>query len=167
MADGPRKAAAEQFVDVAERFCRLIDRRADVKPGAFLDSAQRLLPELYATGIALRQGERSDAEYPASADLWQPIYVDLQEKLGRWDVHWEVYHPYRVDPTDPVAGSLADDLASIYQDLQRGLAIWSLRTPKARRDAVWEWRLNFEIHWGHHVLDALRALHARRFDLLD
>jgi len=167
MAGGRRSAAAERFVDLAETYCRLIDRRGKLGTEEFLNSVQRVLPQLYATAIALSQGRRSNAEYPAPVDSWEPIWADLRDNLGRWDVHWEGFHPYRLDPKDPMAGSLADDLASIYRDLKRGLAIWSLGTPKARRDAVWDLRYNFEIHWGRHVLVALRALHARRFYLID
>ena len=25
--------------------------------------------------------------------------------------------------------------------------------------AIWHWRYNFEVHWGDHAIDALRALH--------
>jgi hypothetical protein len=166
MARGPQSAVAERLVDLAETYCRLIDRRGRLSTEEFLNSVQQLLPDLYATAIALRKGKRSNAEYPESEDPDQPIWVDLRERFGPWDVHWDVFHPYQVDPTDPMAGSLADDLSGIYRDLQRGLAIWSLGTPKARRDAIWEWRFTFEIHWGRHVLVALRALHARRFYLI-
>jgi len=144
MARGPQSAAAERFVDLAKTYCRLIDRRRRLSTEEFLNSVQQLLPDLYAAAIAFRPRQPSNAEYPESEDTWEPIWADLREKLGRWDVHWEVFHPYQVDPTDPVAGSLADDLASIYRDLQRGLAIWSLGTPKARRDAVWDWRLTLK-----------------------
>jgi hypothetical protein len=24
---------------------------------------------------------------------------------------------------------------------------------------VWEWRFHFDVHWGEHAVDALRALH--------
>jgi Domain of unknown function (DUF5063) len=62
-----------------------------------------------------------------------------------------------------VAGSLSDDLLDVYGDLQRGLVLWdkggATKSNKLRIAAIWEWRFHFEIHWGDHAIDALRALH--------
>jgi hypothetical protein len=57
----------------------------------------------------------------------------------------------------PVRGSLADDLRDVYSDVRRGLALWD--SPAPPDAAIWEWRFQFEIHWGDHAIDALRALH--------
>ncbi len=91
--------------------------------------------------------------------MWESLHGDLQVRLGSVDVFTEVFHPYR--DTDVVAGSLADSLADIYVDVRRGLELWDAGRAN---DAVAEWRMGLEIHWGHHALDVMRALHALQFD---
>jgi hypothetical protein len=53
-----------------------------------------------------------------------------------------------------VVSSLADDIASIYQDLKDGLAMLE-ETPNA---AAWEWRESFKTHWRRHATHALYAV---------
>jgi hypothetical protein len=72
------------------------------------------------------------------------------------DFYWEVFDPYDHDDNQPVAGSLADDALDVYRDIRRGLALWDA---SRTRNAIWEWRFHFDVHWGDHATDALRALH--------
>ena len=61
-------------------------------------------------------------------------------------------------PDSPeVTGSLADDIADVYRDLRTGLRKWQRGESGG---ALWEWRFNFEAHWGQHADDALRAIHS-------
>ena len=79
----------------------------------------------------------------------------------KFDGYWEVFDPY--EEGAPVGGSLSDDLLDVYGDLRRGLALWEqggvTKRGELRIAAIWEWRFQFEIHWGDHAIDALRALH--------
>jgi hypothetical protein len=34
-------------------------------------------------------------------------------------------------------------------------------------EAVWEWKFNMQIHWGHHVVGALRPIHSLVYDHLN
>ena len=73
--------------------------------------------------------------------------------FGQMVSYWEVFDPYEED--EPVGGSLTDDLLDIYRDLGRGLLAWN---SGARESALWDWKFHFELHWGDHAVDALRAL---------
>ena len=55
-----------------------------------------------------------------------------------------------------VTNSLADDLADIYRDLKAGLSLYEAEHPI---DAAWEWRFRFQIHWGQHLVGAMRPIH--------
>ena len=72
------------------------------------------------------------------------------------DVYWLVFDPFDHEDTEPVCGSLNDDLLDVYFDVHRGLALWNA----GHRDAaVWHWRFDFDSHWGAHAIQALGALH--------
>ena len=94
-----------------------------------------LLPDLEpTTADPLDDPEGLDSECQDVAAAAATLGVDL---------YWEVFDPREL--SEPVAGSLSDDLADIYRDLRRGLAA-------AERDieeAVWDWRFSYETHWGN------------------
>ena len=79
----------------------------------------------------------------------------LGEKLGDIDFYSVVFDPYDFDTT-PVTGSLADDLADIYRDLQDGFA--ALRNGETA-NALWQWKFGFDSHWGKHAVEAMYALY--------
>jgi hypothetical protein len=67
----------------------------------------------------------------------------------------EVFDPWAEPTVGEVTGDIIDDLGDIYRDLRRGLVHWQ---DGNLADALWEWRFNFQIHWGEHATSALRAL---------
>lgn len=105
------------------------------------------------------------ALYEAALSLPEDIEVDGSERnprppqpswdgFGDVDTYWEVFDPYIHD--EPVAGSLSDDILDVYRDVVGGLVIWE---QGKTADAAWHWRFLFDVHWGDHAIDALRALH--------
>jgi hypothetical protein len=50
--------------------------------------------------------------------------------------------------------SIAGDLGDIYGDHKEGLVLWELGYWRA---ACWQWRFLYYMHWGEHLVGALRA----------
>jgi hypothetical protein len=107
--------------------------------------------------MGLPDPETSDRDSPdaVSPDDWWALYRRLSMQFGEVNNYRFMFDPYEPG-SDPVTGSLADDLADIYSDLKIGLA---LDAAGANDDAIWQWRFGFENHWGRHAAHALYALH--------
>jgi hypothetical protein len=138
------------FVDQARQFCDFVENGPQGSLSKRLvDTRERLLA-LYAAGCKLPavQPPEGIKDSPDPKPVATPPF-------GTFDTYWEVFDPYVAD--EPVAGSLSDELAEIYADVQRGLALWDRDVPRAA--AIWEWRFHFDRHWGDHAVDVLRALH--------
>jgi hypothetical protein len=167
--------ALEAFAPLARAFCQHLDDLSALVPEAFLGSAHVLLPQLYAAALALpptgvlfdpgTDEEDDDAPLAHEPDLdrgsheeWTARFHVLQGLIGDHDFYREIFDPYAPHSDTEVMGSLADDLLDIYRDLRSGLRKWDRGETG---EALWEWRFNFEIHWGEHVTGALRALHVR------
>ncbi|MBZ5693856.1 MAG: DUF5063 domain-containing protein [Acidobacteriia bacterium] len=175
----------ERFGAVAERYCAIVDAAAQMDKTQLLLQVYRILPELIGGAIRLpdtdpwRRNEPDDPNEPVDLGqessrpridvemeykTWQNLYELLQEKLGDSNLYWEVFDP--VKETEAIQGSLADDIAGIYRDLNDGLA-------RGREDGailaevIWEWRTAFYTHWGHHAIDALRTIHSLLGDKID
>ena len=141
--------ATAAFVRAAYDLCELVTKAEALPLRERLRGARAILLSLYAVATELpgtaSATERDAPSFPVP-ETW-PGFADH-------DVYWEVFDPYEL--SEPVAGSLSDDLLDVYRDVRRGLWLWE---NSAIADAVWEWRFSFESHWGDHAVDALRALH--------
>ena len=142
MSDGIR-----EFAEVARRFCRFVES-LDGQSGEGLEAAYSVLAELILAGTRLPSVEAPELE---GAEVPPP---KTSIGFGRFEAYWEVFDPYVEEM--PVAGSLSDDFVDIHADLSRGLRVYDQGNVMA---AAWEWRFGFDTHWGHHAVDALRALH--------
>ena len=162
LAAGP----ASRFSQAARQFTALIESRRSDSPAAWLASVHTQLAELYAAAVALPQVE-PDTEAAngreISHDQWTKLFKELGALLGRWNLYWDVYDPYDQATHDPVAGSLADDLADIYRDVRDGLSLEETDGASHPNDVLWRWRFDFESHWAAHASGALRALGSALF----
>ncbi|MEO6349241.1 MAG: DUF5063 domain-containing protein [Candidatus Limnocylindrales bacterium] len=160
VTDSPEVAA---FRLTAARFVELVDRRGDYEVADFLRRLQPILAALVAHAMKLPLVERGGPTELAEFTIEQSTSLrkSLIAHLGKYDFYSEVYDPYV--PEEPVVGSLADALETVYSDLFPGVASWVGSSAGGRRTAVWDWQFKFEIIWGHHAIDAIRAIHSLLF----
>lgn len=138
------------FVAQARQFCEFIEKADSLSLAARLSAARERLLELYRAGTALPliAPPEDFSERPS------PVLPKPWAGFGEHQYYWEVRDPYVDEP--PGLGDLSDDVIDVYLDLRRGLELWHLHEAQA---AIWTWRFHFDIHWGDHASDALRALH--------
>ena|SRR4028119_194769 len=145
--------AVEAFAEIAQRYCSW----AESPSGEFCDEmqmARKFLVELHQAVIDLPDlGPGGDTEDAISADEWKSVCSRFQKQpvYGYWDV----FNPLKEEA--PVFNTHSHDLSDIYRDLKEGLLLYARGQVV---EAVWEWRFNFEIHWGAHLTGAQRAIHA-------
>jgi hypothetical protein len=162
------ESAAQAFRGLAERYCDLIDRAADLDVEVLVRQVHDLLARLYASATALTEDAAGDVEWDHAEhvyDEWKARYELLGAKFGERNHYSEVFDPYAEDD-GPVTGSLADDLADIYDDLRNGLALAETDGIDVAEEC---WTIHFEINWGEHALSAMRALYfwMRNLDIED
>lgn len=145
------------FVDQARQFCDFVEKANEHTLKKRLSAARDRLLELYKAGSKLPHVEPPDGIEAGPTPERRKGWAGFD----KFEAYWEVFDPY--EESAPVVGSLSDDLLDIYGDVQRGLALWEqgevTKRSEPRIAAIWEWRFHFEIHWGDHAVDALRALH--------
>jgi len=152
--------AISAFRQCATNYCHLVGTQLQgqsLPQGDFLAQVRVSLANLYAAALCLPDVEpTTEAVIPGLPHvIWQEMYEGLQAILPR-DAFWEVFDPCQDDQPEPIIHSLSDALADTYCDLRSGFN--ALDDGMDPADVIWEWRFSFTSHWGHHVLDALRAL---------
>ena len=140
----------EDFVVAARAYCLFAESNSDLPLDRRIVLARFLLADLYAAQLRLpsvdglrEEADRCNVAKPAN---WP--------SFGTHDVYYEVHNP--CEGQQVVAGLLSEDLWDVYRSLKSGLIYWDSHREGAAR---WEWTVEFAVHWGDHLIDALRALH--------
>lgn len=112
---------------------------------------------LLAAALALPGLEFETPEIDA-ADVSDDERQRAYDAAGRLplDLYEDISDPSPESTTEPVVGSLSDDLADIYRDVVRGLLAYDVKDVEA---AIWEWRFHLAHHWGSHATAAISVLH--------
>lgn len=143
-----------RFADVARCYCAWIEREGATPID--LASIRQLLAELQLAALGLPElgsGDYQGIPKPAS-ELKDSVISRVSTVPFRY--YWNTFDPLK-ENDGPSCSDLADDLSDIWLDLWTGLRLLDLGHPL---DANFHWRLLYDSHWGQHLLDAQRGIHA-------
>jgi hypothetical protein len=152
----------QEFAVLAQAYCLALEELPVTGKNALSAIRNALLP-LYTAALALP--EASGAQFndiPTQPHLLEVqkarVLAQLKTALPV-DIYWQVYHPFTERSEEPVCGSLFDDLLDVWLDLKPGLEVLSTSPESWSADVYWDWKFNFETHWGTHAIDALSVIH--------
>lgn len=147
-----------RFAEATKAFRILMDQD-EPKGKAFIRAMFPVLTELYAAGVGLqpiRVDRTSEDLLPSLEREWIPLW----NRIGPDACYWMLFDPTKDDhASEPVAGNLGDDLTDIYLEIIPGLNVWEGTDESRVSDAVWEWQVNFSIHWGSRAVNALGVMY--------
>lgn len=126
---GTDEQEIEAFALAARQFCTLLEGQ----PAA--EELALALAELHAGALCLQDRFPED-DAPEEAQDSELSALPLLPV----DISWVYLDPLSMKPSEPGAGSLADDLGDIQRDLARGLWLFDVGRVIA---ACWEWRFYF------------------------
>lgn len=148
------KIEIEQFAEIVRRYCDWAENPlADAK--SEMQTARLLLAELHSvifleefeTGDEIKLEDVSDEEWKAVVERFSILPVNG---------YWLVFDPIKAKENETVYTELSDDLADIYRDINYGLKLFDAGY---LAEAVWQWKFQFKIHWGWHLLEAQKVVH--------
>lgn len=148
----------EQMVEVAQRYCELIEQATESPSHVtWLDDVAALLPRINAAVAALDADLRTEMSVSPDLESRFELFSRLYSLLGELDSYWLEFDILGDDACK--SGSLADDLTDIYCELKSGLDLVQVGADDVgERRAVASWRDSYRNHWGRHLLDAQRHL---------
>ncbi len=165
MAGKPDKVYSRsiiEFVAAANEFCKYAEHASEISGDELLRILQRILPFLYIKASLLPSlspfFEDGNEKFVTEND-WFLVHDQLKKKFGSANDYPEVFDERFNESDGPVASSLAENMADIYQDLKDFLLLYQTGTNEVMNDAIWECRNNFENIWGQKLVNSLRAIH--------
>lgn len=156
-----------EFVTVALEYCTFIEKTKEVALFDFIDKATKLLPLLYLKATLLPEVERDEdiePELTVTEDMYESVRENIAELLGEHDAYLETFHPDMQYSDAPIAAFISENLADVYQDTGNFVALFRQGNEEIMQEAIAICRTNFMEFWGQPLLNALKALHAVRYN---
>ncbi len=155
------KNTTQNFLSAARQFVELLELEIIDKED-FFKRAYTALIDLYATGYKLEEIDLKIEK--KELDLNKHICFENKNlkqisTLGYDTKYQKVFNPINKNVHELIQGDIALDFEDIYYDLKTELEKMKIGTNEAIKDALWQMKFSFIMHWGNHCIDALRALH--------
>ena len=156
---------ALEFVTVALEFCSFMERIEETDAEELVDKCSKLLPLLYLKALLILVAFDDD-DWDVKESVTEAGYNTLRNRLssllGQHDVYLSASMQEMKYSDTPIAASISEDLADIYQDLANFLFVYREGIDRYMSDALAKCRYNFDIYWGARLLSCLNALHLLR-----
>lgn len=152
------KVKVERFAEIVRRYCVWAESPSVIDND--LQIAQKILAELFLNVLDLPDDEfEDDVELEdVSKEQWDAV----RKRFSNFPVngYWSVFDPTKIEEDERVFEELSDDFADIYRDIKYGLLLFD---GGHLSEAVWEWKFNFKVHWGRHLLNAQKVIYHLNF----
>jgi hypothetical protein len=157
-----------EFVTVACEYCSFVEAVNMHSLFEFVDKATKILPLLYLKASLLPDilpdDDDTEPGFAVTEEMYESVRMRIAGLLGTYDSYLETFHPDMQYSDTPVAAFISEDLADIYQDTANFVALFRQENEEVMREAVILCRTNFREYWGQCSLNALKALHALRYN---
>lgn len=156
-----------EFVTVALEYCSFIEAVRQFALVEFVDKATKLLPLLYLKATLLPEVFSDDEialEYAVTEDVYESVRERIAGLLGERDTYLETFHPDMQYSDTPIAAFISENLADVYQDTGNFVSLFRQGNEDVMLNAIALCRINFKEYWGQRLLNALKALHAIRYN---
>ena len=152
-----------EFVTVGVEYCSLIERASQMERREFNLNLVRILPLLYLKATLLPAeeiDEADDLEFYVTEEQYEYLRGAVAKLLGEADDYLEVFEADMAYSDTPLAASISEGLADIYQDVRDLLEIYRLGNEVLSQAATCRCRRNFIAYWGQKLVNVMRPLHA-------
>lgn len=156
-----------EFVTVALEFCSFVETAGKFSRFEFTDKATKLLPLLYIKASLLPEideTEDSEPELSVTEDMYELVRNQIAVLLGERDTYLETFHPDMQFSDTPIAAFISENLADVYQDTGNFISLFRQGNEEVMLESISLCHESFRRFWGQQLLNALKALHAVRYD---
>ncbi len=156
-----------EFVTVALEYCSFVETAGQSTLFGFVDKMIKMLPLLYLKAALLPSvlpDEEMQPELIISEDMYELVREQITDLLGDRDIYLDTFHPDMQYSDAPIAAFISENLADVYQDTGNFVFLFRQGDEEIMRNAIALCRTNFCEYWGQRLLNALKALHAVRYN---
>ena len=155
-----------EFVTVANEYCAFVENATDLDNQSLIQKLPKILALLYlkASILPIPSVELEDDNEKFVSELdWQIAKNGIEALLDESDVYLDFFDQDMNELPEPVAGSISENTADIYQDLKDLLEIYKLGNEELSFVAINTCNINFREFWGFKLVTTLKMLHILNF----
>lgn len=157
-----------EVTSLAARYCGVVEQTADYTQLEFVNEMLSILPRIYIdfSDPALDFGENDEyfSTY-VDEDYYESIRRHIEMLLSEHDVFLETFEEDMKYSDTPVAASISESLADIFQALYNFISIVKETDGDSIEGAYMECRENFGAYWSQTLCNVMRALNHLRYNV--
>ncbi|MBJ2183441.1 MAG: DUF5063 domain-containing protein [Muribaculaceae bacterium] len=158
------------FLALANEFCATMENARESERDDFVGAMLRMLPRIYIAAADLRRDDTaiSDA-YVADAleeEYYDAVRMRVAELLGEDDTYLEVFEQDMKYSDTPIAASISEGLADLFQVFYNIVQTARDATPELIAELVPVMRDDFADYWSQTLCNVLRALNKLYYSTL-
>jgi hypothetical protein len=149
------------FIGLCNEYCSAIENARETTKDEFIPSMLRLLPRLYIAATDLQDGADFEDTYINDAldeDYYEAMRRNVEYIIGEDDTYLEVFEEDMKFSDTPIAASVSEDLADIFQALFNFLETVKDAPQDLIAEALSAIKEDFQHYWGARLCNVLRAL---------
>ena len=151
------------FIGLATEFCSALEQAPAAEKEEFTATMLHLLPRLYITISDATPEEKMLETEPLGTyveeEQYEQVRAGVAALLGEDDTYLETHEEDMKYSDTPIAASIAEGLADIYQDLCNFLTPVRDSEGALAAPALAECKENFAAYWGQTLTNVMRPLH--------
>lgn len=162
-----------ELTALATRYCTVLQNAAEYEKNEFVVDMLRLLPEIYLSFTNLPPDEfAATAEFGYFPDYVDEDFYDSVRRnvgivIGEDDVFLETFEEDMKYSDTPIAASVSECLADIFQPLYNFISVMKDSGIEEGEGAYRECHESFEAYWSQTLCNVMRALNNIRYNSKD
>lgn len=150
------------LIGLCNEYCMSVESAREADRSDFINNMLRLLPRIYIAATDLKT-DLTDEDEPyldntLDEDYYEAVRRNMESLFGEDDIYLEVFEEDMKYSDTPVAASIAEGLADIFQVLFNFISTIRDATDQTVGVAILSVRDDFRAYWSATLCNLLRAL---------
>lgn len=156
---------------MANEYCHDIESTLEKDRVEFVTAMLKLLPRIYIVITDVEDKEDNNELDYIDSYLYEDTYNNVRENvyrlMGEDDVYLEVFEEDMKYSDTPIATTISENLADIYQELYNFLMTLQNVPTEVATNLIYVLKDNFKSYWGQTLVNVMRALHSLKYNESD
>lgn len=159
------------LIAMANEYCHDIESTLEKDREEFVAAMLKLLPRIYIVITDVEDKEDNNELDYIDSYLYEDTYNNVRENvyrlMGEDDVYLEVFEEDMKYSDTPIATTISENLADIYQELYNFLMTLQNVPTEVATNLIYVLKDNFKSYWGQTLVNVMRALHSLKYNESD
>lgn len=159
------------LIAMANEYCHEIESALEKDREEFVTAMLKLLPRIYIVITDVEDKEDNNELDYIDSYLYEDTYNNVRENvyrlMGEDDVYLEVFEEDMKYSDTPIATTISENLADIYQELYNFLMTLQNVPTEVATNLIYVLKDNFKSYWGQTLVNVMRALHSLKYNESD